>query len=62
VTQEQDSIPLVGGAAEFTFINNFRIIGQRDGNNLLVHQTVHVTVNANGDVTTIVDNQSIDCQ
>jgi hypothetical protein len=45
-----------------TFINNFRIIGEGPGNNLLVHTTFHVTVNANGVVTTIVDNFSIECR
>jgi hypothetical protein len=62
VTQEQDSIPLINGAFEFTFINNFKIIGQGSDNNLLVHQTVHVTIDANGFVTTIVDNQTIECR
>ena len=61
VTQEHDSLPLTNGATEFTFTNNFRIIGQGPDNNLQVHQTVHVTVNANGDVTTIVDNSTVDC-
>src|SRR6185436_3267756 len=56
VTQEQDSIPIINGAFEFTFINNFRIIGQGPNNNLLVHQTIHQTVNANGEVTTFIDN------
>ena len=62
VTQEEDSAPLIGGAAEFTFVNNFRIIGQGTDNNLQVHQTLHLTVNANGDLTTIVTNQIIECQ
>ena len=62
VTQEQDSVPIIGGAAEFTFVNNFRIIGQSDGNNLLVHQTVHQTINANGEVTTTIVDQSIECR
>ncbi len=61
VTQEQDSIPLINGAFEFTFINNFRLIGQGPNNNLQVHQNVHVTVDANGFVTTIVDNTTVDC-
>ena len=61
VTQEQDSIPLIGGAFEFTFINNFRLIGEGPDNNLQVHQTVHVTIAANGVVTTVVDNTTIDC-
>src|ERR1044072_4341731 len=62
VTQEVDTLPLVGGAAEFTFINNFRLIGQGPNNNLLVHQTIHTTVNANGTVTSVVDNTSVECQ
>ena len=62
VTQEQDSIPIVNGAFEFTFINNFRIIGQGPNNNLLVHQTIHQTINANGEVTTTVVNQSVECR
>jgi hypothetical protein len=61
VTQEQDSIPLIGGALEFTFINNFRLIGPGPDNNLQVHQNIHVTINANGVVTTVIDNTSVDC-
>lgn len=62
VTQEVDTLPLTGGASEFTFVNNFRIIGQGPNNNLLVHQLVHVTINANGDVTNTIDNTSVECQ
>ena len=61
VTQEVDTLALTGGANEFTFTNNFRLIGQGVDNNLQVHQTLHVTINANGTVTTVVDNTSIDC-
>ena len=61
VTQEQDSLPITGGAAEFTFINNFRLIGQGPDNNLQVHQTIHTTVNADGTVTSVVNNTSIEC-
>ena len=62
VTQETDTIPADNGAFEFTFINNFKIIGQGPGNNLLVHETTHVTVNPDGTVTTFVDNFSVECQ
>jgi len=62
VTQEHDSLPLINGAAEFTFINNFRIIGQGPDNNFLVHQTVHQTINANGDVTTTIVDTSVECR
>jgi hypothetical protein len=61
VTQEVDTLALTGGASEFTFINNFRLIGQGPDNNLQVHQTIHTTVNANGTVTSVVDNTRIEC-
>ena len=61
VTQEEDSLPITNGAAEFTFVNNFRIIGSGPDNNLQVHQVTHVTVNANGDVTSEILKTSVDC-
>jgi hypothetical protein len=60
VTQRE--INSTGGAFEFTFVNNFRIIGQGTGNNFLVHATLHVTVSANGDVTANVVNTSTECK
>lgn len=47
---------------EETFINNFRIIGQGPGNNFLVHENFHITINANGTVTASHDNFTIDCK
>jgi hypothetical protein len=46
----------------FTYINNFRMIGQGPGNNFLVHTTNHVTINANGEATATVDNTSTECK
>ena len=34
----------------------------RTGNNFLVHETFHFTVNANGDTTVVHDNFSIECK
>lgn len=48
--------------SEETYVNNFRIIGQGTGNNFLVHETFHVTINANGEVTAYVDNFSVECK
>jgi hypothetical protein len=49
--------------AEFTLINNFRIIGQGPaGNDLLVHTTDHVTVNANGEMTADVHIENVTCE
>lgn len=47
---------------ESSFVNNFKIIGQGPGNNFLVHENSHITVNANGDITVVHDNLSIDCK
>src|SRR5437870_11727085 len=47
---------------EETFVNNFRIIGQARGNNFLIHENFHITINANGRVTAFVDNFSVDCR
>ncbi len=47
---------------ETTFVNNFRIIGQGPGNNLLVHANTHLTIDANGNVTATVANVSISCK
>lgn len=47
---------------EVTLVNNFRIIGQGSGNNLLVHAIVHLTVNANGEVAAMVDLSSSECR
>jgi len=45
-----------------TFVNNFYMIGQGPDNNLKVHETFHLTINANGEVTAFVDNFSVTCQ
>lgn len=51
-----------GFPAVYSMINNFRIIGQGPGNNLLMHMTIHVTMNANGEQTAEVDLSSNDCK
>jgi hypothetical protein len=47
---------------EFTFNNRFDIIGQGPGNNFSVHETAHITVNANGTLTVFFDNFSVTCK
>jgi hypothetical protein len=47
---------------EFTKIFNAHIIGQGPGNNATIHLNCHLTVNANGDVTAMVDNFNADCK
>ena len=62
VTQGQFKSSLQNGQALISFVNNFRIIGQGPGNNFLVHENLHLTINANGDVTTAVDLVGADCK
>jgi hypothetical protein len=50
------------GQAQQTFVNNFRIIGTGPGNNFLVHEQAHVTINANGAVTVVHDDLSVACK
>lgn len=61
VTQFHDTFPLVNGAATSSFVNNFRMIGPGPNNNLQVHQNIHTTVNANGEVTSVVVNDRVVC-
>jgi hypothetical protein len=56
-----DAQGTAGGTSVFTFVNNFRIIGSGPGNNLLVHENFHVTVNPDGTVTSFHDDFSITC-
>lgn len=48
--------------AEETFVNNFRVIGQGSNNNFLVHENFHITINANGTLTSFIDNFSAECK
>jgi hypothetical protein len=59
VTQEEFGIKV---GQHDTFINNFRLIGQGAGNNLLVHDNFHISVNANGVVTSSHDHFTLTCQ
>jgi len=46
----------------YTFVNNYRIIGQGPDNNFVVHEVTHVTVRPDGTVSAMVDQTSADCQ
>jgi hypothetical protein len=50
------------GQATATFINRFDIIGQGPGNNFTIHETEHLTINADGTVTVFFDNFVADCK
>ena len=52
----------LGGTFTNTLQDSFHLIGQGTSTNLLVHQSLHVTVNANGVQSAFVDNFSIECK
>ncbi len=51
-----------GGAAAFTAVGSFKIIGRGPADNLLVQSVFHVTVNPDGTVTTVVDQFTSTCR
>ena len=61
-TFEHEGTARDGFPYTYSFVNNFRIIGQGPNNNLLMHMTVHQTINANGDFTADVDLTNSDCK
>lgn len=62
VTQQTFKTSLQNGQGTLSFVNNFRIIGQGTGNNFLVHETMHLTFNADGTLTVTHDDFSAECK
>jgi len=62
VTQQTFTSSLRNGQANLNFVNNFRMIGQDSGNNFLVYENLHFTIDADGTMTVFHDNFSIDCK
>jgi len=62
VTQGTFKGSLQNGQFTETDVNNYRLIGHGPGNNLLIHEVSHITVNANGDVTVEFDHSSDGCK
>ena len=60
VTQVMSTESLQNEHSTLTYVNNFRLIGPGPANNLLVHETAHLTMDGD-DVTVQHDNLSIDC-
>jgi hypothetical protein len=44
-----------------TFVNDFLLVAPGSGNNLRIHELVHVTVDANGEITAEVNSLAVDC-
>src|SRR6476620_2949074 len=51
-TQQVINQSFTNGHFSGTYVNNFKLIGPGKGNNLLIHENYHITVNADGTVTT----------
>ncbi|HKU68960.1 MAG TPA: hypothetical protein VJP85_14400 [Candidatus Baltobacteraceae bacterium] len=61
VTRSDLTFNVNGFPAQGTFVNNFRIIGQGRAANYMIHENLHVTVNANGAVTSAFDDFKATC-
>lgn len=62
VSGDISSGSLINGQYSYTYTNNFRIIGQGTGNNLLISVVAHITVNADGTVTSMLDTFTFECR
>jgi len=61
VTREDFNGSFTNGSFNETFINRFDFMGQGSTPNFSVHETFHITVNANGTVSVSFDNFSTTC-
>jgi len=61
VTRSDLNFNVNGFPAQETFVDNFRIIGQGRAANYMIHENAHVTINANGVVTTAFDDFKATC-
>lgn len=59
LTEEITTASVTGFPYETTYINSFRIIGRVPSENYEVHETFHVTVDANREVTAFLSNTSV---
>jgi hypothetical protein len=62
VTRSRFTMDVAGFPVSTTFVNNFRVVGQTSGNDFLVHENFHLTVNGNGAATAFLDNFSVECK
>ena len=60
VTQDH-TISDVALPYETTMINNYHIIGQGQATNMDLHETVHLTINANGEMSAWVSDYNFSC-
>lgn len=62
VFQSTFSEPLENGATTFLALDSFKIIGKGGATSFLVQTTISTTINANGEMTSSVENMSVRCR
>jgi hypothetical protein len=60
--RETFNVDLDGAPMTDTFTSTFNLISQGGTPNFIVKMTFHVTVNANGEETVLVDRESLECR
>ena len=61
ITRDHFAGSLVNGQSTFTDVNSFHIVGTAGAPSYKVHETLHFTVNAKGNVTVFQDHLRITC-
>jgi hypothetical protein len=51
-----------GLPVEVTHVRTFNFISTDATDNFLLHETIHITINANGEVTAVVENVTTECR
>jgi len=62
LTRQVNTVSLNGAQQSFTFVNRYHFVGTGGAASFYVKQTSHVTLNANGEVTSQVDNFDVTCE
>jgi hypothetical protein len=62
ISNKQTTVFTAAGGQVNTIVGNFHIVGPGAGNNFILHNTVHVTVNPNGEATAEVENFFAECR
>jgi hypothetical protein len=62
ISNKQTTVLTAAAGQVNTLIGNFHIIGPGAGNNFILHNTVHVTINPNGEATADVVNFFAECR
>jgi hypothetical protein len=61
VTREHDSGSLTGNQFEFTFVNNFNMVGKGGAPSYRTHEVTHVTVRPDGAIAVAHDKLRVTC-